>query len=357
MQPPHYDAGTPLIPAQHQPAVLLEFLRSLDVDPTPVLGDAGVQGLGVAGAASTPAAMLSSLQWLALLRSTARRVNEPEWAFQLGRQLLPGHYGAASHALLTAHSLRRALQVLAAQGPRLSPLLLPHVRLDGPLAILCWTDACGAAGLRSTLVDMQMAAVAATCHWLAGERLPWTFLFNRGEPAQRDAHEAHLGSRLRFNCHLDAMVIDAHWLDRPWAHSRALPSAAMHQALDQEAQAQEPRRHLLALLYEHLSQRVRQAPGLDETAAAFQMSPATFKRRLAACGTHFQAELDQVRLHTALQLMHTQGLDNEAVGRYLGFEDAANFRRSVKRWAGITPAQLRAGLGRDNGWALSGASD
>lgn len=335
-----YDAATPLIPAPHQPAVLLEHLRSLDLDPAPLLSAAGLPAFELDGAESR----LSPSQLLCLLRHAAQAVGDPELAFQLGRQLLPGHYGAASHALLTAGTLRRALQVLQLHGARLSPLLVPHVAIDGPLAVLYWTEACAGAGMRSFLVDMQMSAVAAACQWLAGERLPWTFLFNRGEPGRRDAHEVHLGTRLRFRCHLDAMVIDADQLDRPWANPRALRSTAIAEALDREATAQEPRRHLLALVYAHLLERVRCAPGLDDTAAAFGMSPATFKRRLAACGTHFQAELDQVRLHTALRLMHAQGLDNEAIGRHLGFDDPANFRRSMKRWAGLTPAQLRLGL-------------
>lgn len=338
MTPPWYDAATPLIPVQHQPAVLLDHLQSLDLDPGPLLAAAGLPAFapGSAGPCLAPD------QWLGLLREAARAVRDPELAFQLGRQLLPGHYGAASHALLTAGTLRRALQVLAGQGARLSPLLVPHVVVEGPLAVLYWTDACASAGLRSFLVELQMSAVAAACRWLAGERLPWTFLFNRGEPDRRDAHEVHLGTRLHFRCHLDAMVIDAAWLDRPWAQGRATHSAAIAEALDREAGAQEPRRALLAGVYDHLLERVRRPPGLEETAAAFGMSAATFKRRLAACGTHFQAELDQVRLHTALRLMHGRGLDNEAIGRYLGFEDPANFRRSMKRWAGLTPAGLRS---------------
>lgn len=335
-----YDAATPLIPAPHQPAVLLDHLRSLDLDPAPLLSAAGLSAFELDG----PESRLAPGQLLSLLRHAAQAVGDPELPFQLGRQLLPGHYGAASHALLTAGTLRRALQVLSLHGARLSPLLVPHVAVEGPLAVLYWTEACAGAGMRSFLVDMQMSAVAAACQWLAGERLPWTFLFNRGEPARRDAHEVHLGSRLRFRCHLDAMLIDADWLDRPWANPRALRSTAIAEALDREATAQEPRRHLLALVYAHLLERVRCAPGLDDAAAAFGMSPATFKRRLAACGTHFQAELDQVRLHTALRLMHGRQLDNDAIGRHLGFDDPANFRRSMKRWAGLTPAQLRLGL-------------
>jgi AraC-like DNA-binding protein len=341
---PYYDAATPLIPAPHQPAVLLEHLRSLDLDTGPLLAGAGLQALVL----DSPGLRIAPAQLLGLLRSAAQALRDPELAFQLGRQLLPGHYGAASHALLTADTLRRALHVLSLHPARLSPLLVPHVVVDGHLAMLYWTEACASAGMRAFLVDMQMSAVAAACRWLAGERLPWSFLFNRGEPGRRDAHEVHLGTTLRFRCHLDAMVIDAAWLDRPWTNPRALHSRAINEALDREAAVQEPRRSLLALVYAHLLERVRCAPGLEDTAAAFDMSAATFKRRLAACGTHFQAELDQVRLHTALLLMHGRGLDNEAIGHYLGFDDPANFRRSMKRWAGLTPAQLRletAGLG------------
>lgn len=331
-----YDDGTPLIPAQHQPALVLEGLQALDVAPATLQAAAGLHG--------PPPALYTPAQLLALLRGAARlQRNDPELPFQLGRQWLPGHFGAASHALLTASSLRRAMTVLALHAARLSPLLVPHLVVEGGRAALVWTAACACAGQRAFLVDLQMGAFAATCHWLAGERLPWTFLFNRGEPARRDAHEVHLGHRLRFRCQLDAMVIDSDQLDRAWRHPRALDSARLTAALDQEALDQQPRRSLLALLYDHLQARLHAPPGLEETAAAFGVSPATLKRRLAACGTHFQAELDQVRLHAALRLMHGRGMDNEAVARHLGIGDAANFRRAVKRWAGLTPAQLRAG--------------
>jgi hypothetical protein len=62
------------------------------------------------------------------------------------------------------------------------------------------------------------------CRWLAGEQLPWRYCFNRTQPRYTEQHEVHLGARLRFNCHLDPLLIDAAWLDRPWP--RANPTAA-----------------------------------------------------------------------------------------------------------------------------------
>ena len=90
---------------------------------------------------------------------------------------------------------------------------------------------------------------------------------------------------------------------------------------------------------------LRRAPTLERTAQDFGVSPATLKRHLARHGSHFQAELDQVRAHKAIYLFQAHGYDNDAVAAYLGFHDATNFRRSFKRWTGQTPQLLRHALG------------
>ena len=76
------------------------------------------------------------------------------------------------------------------------------------------------------------------------------------------------------------------------------------------------------------------------SAQRFGISPATLKRQLAQLGTHHQAQLDQVRAHAALYLMLLRGQRGEAVARTLGFHDKSNFRRSFKRWTGMTPGLL-----------------
>lgn len=333
--PPCYEPGTPLIPAQHQPALVADYVGSFELD-------AGA--LPPAVSRFEPAGLYSPGRYLDLLRAAARALADPETAFALGRQALPGHFGAASHALLQAPTLRRALQVLVAHPARLSPLLVPHLHVSARAVVLYWTEAAPAPDLRGFLVDLQMTAVDAMCRWLAGQRLPWTFCFNRPRPARSELHEAHLGPRLRFGCHVDAMLIDPQWLDRPWSNPRALQSAAVHDALDRLAAADEPRRSFLALLYDHLERRLPWGPSLEPTAAAFGMSAATLKRRLALHGTHFQAELDRVRLHRALELMFCQGLSDPAIGRSLGIADPTNYRRALRRWSGVTPRLLRDAL-------------
>lgn len=331
----YHGNGDAVIPARHQPALVLDYAASRDLALPALWRGTGLDGPGLPASGLR----LTPLQYLQLLHNAARLLDSPDTAFMLGQHMLPGDCGAASAALLQAASLRHALSLLVQHQAALSPLLCPRFREEGGLAALYWTGCYGAAAQMPFLVEMHMTAVAALCRWLGGERLPWRFCFNRTRPRHTEQHEVHLGAELRFDCHLDAMLIDAACLDRPW------PAAAAHATASAAATAiPAASPSVLTALYDYLLERVRCAPTLERTAADFGVSPATLKRQLARHGTHFQSELDQVRTHVALYLFQTRRADNEAVAQHLGFHDATNFRRSFKRWTGQTPGLLRDAL-------------
>lgn len=324
-------ASDACVRAQHQPALVLDFAFSRELAARQVLPGTGLDHWETAAAD----ACITPNQYLQLLANVAGGLKSADTSFMLGQQMLPGHFGALSHALLHAPSLRDALALLVRHQVALCPLLAPRLREEGELAVLYWTESFGSAQQRGFVVEMHMTAISAMCRWLAGERLPWRFCFNRTQPRYTEQHEVHLGPDLRFNCHLDAMLIDAAWLDRPWPRSNGAAARA--------ATVLAPERAFLAAVYDYLIEHIRCGPSLEQTAAAFGASPATLKRHLARHGSHFQAELDQARSHVALRLFHA-GYDNDAVARHLGFHDANNFRRSFKRWTGVTPMLLRQSL-------------
>jgi AraC-like DNA-binding protein len=335
----YLQAGDAGIQARHQPALVLDYARSREASGAAVLKGTGMEE------DDFPAeeASISAAQYLLLLKNVARHLDSADTSFMLGQRLLPGHFGSLSHALLQAPNLRQALLILCGGSDRLCPLLKPRWREEGAVAVLHWMDSFGAPAQLPFLVEMHMAALTGMCRWLAGERLPWRFCFNRARPRHVEQYEVHLGQPLAFDAHLDAMLIDAAWLDRPWPRGSAMASSlALRAAVGETAQGTPP--SLLNALYDYLEARVRTTLSLETTAADFGVSTATLKRHLSRAGTHFQAELDQVRAHVALRLFRTGQYDNEAAARYLGFHDAANFRRSFKRWTGQTPGLLRSGL-------------
>lgn len=333
-------SGDRFIPAQHQPALVLDYACSRDLH---LAGEPLLRGTGLCGW-SMPSAdcSLTPQEYLLLLSNVMRALDSADSSFMLGQQMLPGHYGALSHALLQAQNLRQALDMLCAGHAVLCPLLTPRFREEGGHAVLYWTDSFGAPSQLPALVEMHMTAVTAMCRWLAGERLPWRYCINRSAPAHVEQHQVHLGGELRFNCHLDAMLIDPAWLDRPWPRGNAMAASVALQGVDSTAPALTP--SLLTALYDYLLEHIRMGPTLEGSAAAFGTSPATLKRHLARHGSHFQAELDRVRAHVAMQLFQMRSYDNEAVAHYLGFHDATNFRRSFKRWTGLVPSLLRDAL-------------
>lgn len=332
----YLDHGSRFIPTQYQPALIAEFAFDREVPDSVLFKHTR---LNRSQLLDSPG-LITAQDTLQLIINLSKHLQTPDVSFLLGQLCLPGHFGALSQALMHAPHLEGALQLVVNHQALLSPLLVPHLAIGQRHAVLYWTDAFGTPAQRNLLVEMAMSSVHAMSRWLGGRAPDWTYCFNRPRPRELADHEVHLGPRLRFDCLIDGIVIETPELRQPWPRgSDAGLSVAMN-ALQGMARPVS----WLSALYDHLLENIRHAPSLEDTADHFGISPATLKRHLARMGTHFQAELDMVRMHVTLQLFHDQDFDNEEAARYLGFHDAANFRRSFKRWTGLTPQLLKADL-------------
>ncbi len=334
---PYYECDTRFIASHHQAAVLVDFAQSRDIDLHRLLRGTGLfyEDL-LAGRAH-----LCPSRFLRLLENTERCLDANDTSFLLGQRLLPGHYGTVSQMLMQAGNLAEALDMLVHFQPLLFPLLAARRLHSEKQTGLYWVDACGSATQKKFLVEMQLTAVTALCRWLSGEHLPWTFHFDSAAPDYREQHLVHLGADLHFNARVDAMLIDRAWLQHPWPRGSATAARVLRPSAERDLLAAGYQSSFLLAVYDYLLQRVQTPASLEETAHDFGMSPATFKRRLHKHDTSFQAQHDLVRKHVALYLLHFKGWDNEAVARHLHFHDATNFRRSFKRWTGLTPQALR----------------
>lgn len=336
-----YHADSAFLPARHHAVLLLEYARQREWQLPAV-----TRRLAMAD-------KISPRELLDLLVEVVRADCAPDTAFLLGQAWWPGHAGAPSHALAHAADLGQALALLVEHAVTLSPLLTPRCLVGPRHTLIYWLDASGAPAQRNLLVDLHLSALVAMSRWQSGDRLPWTVCLNRPSPRDRSHLELHLGGGggLRFDCQLDGLLIGSSWLRQPWPRGQGVAAEAARRGLGMRGD--EPTLSVLAALYDHLLRQLIAGaddptvppPTLEQTAAAFDASPATFKRQLSRHGTHFQAELDQVRAHLAMHLFHHRGLANDEVARQLGFHDSTNFRRSFKRWTGMTPSLLRAALG------------
>jgi len=112
-------------------------------------------------------------------------------------------------------------------------------------------------------------------------------------------------------------------------------------------------RRLSALMHEPLCyadvvrSRLRAAtpiPALLAVVRELHLTKRTLQRRLDDEGTSFSALLAEVRLERARELMRRSGMQNDAIARSLGFDDASAFSRAFKAWTGVSPRQYRREL-------------
>ena len=90
--------------------------------------------------------------------------------------------------------------------------------------------------------------------------------------------------------------------------------------------------------------RARLASGVtvDELAAAAQLAPRTFARRVArATGLSPVRFLQRLRVERAVELLETTSLSVEEIARRVGYAEPTTLRRLLRRLAGGRPRELR----------------
>lgn len=333
-----YECDDRCIAAHHQPAVLVDLALERGIDSHRLLRGTGLFLEQIASGDK----QMTPQQFLTLIGNTQRLLAADDTPFLFGQRLLPGHYGAASHALQHSANLYEALIWLEAQRTQLSPLLRPRLQLDDKFGWLHWHDSYGASEQRQFLLESAMTAVVSASRWLSGEKLPWRFHFSATRPRYIEQYWVHLGEQLHFDQPINAMALPREQLFQPWPSASPTAGQAARRQAAREHSAAAANTALLDLLFDHLLEKIREQPQLESVAEHFDISAATLKRKLQKHGTHFQAELDKVRAQVAVWLYRSRGFSNEEVAAYLRFNDAANFRRSFKRWTGFAPSALRA---------------
>lgn len=332
-----YEADSRFIPGHYQPAALIDLALSRDIDSHRLLRGTGLFHEDILAGT----AQLSPQQFLGLIGNSRRLLAADESSFLFGQRLLPGYYGAASHALGHAQNLDQALEILIQQQVLLSPLVTLQLERDEHHAYLYWRDSCGAGEHWRFLLEASMTSLVAMSRWLSGQRLPWECSFSHGEPHYVEQYWVHLGEHTRFARPLDMMCIPREYLIMAWPGASATAGQVARQQAREQIEQLGFADSFLDCLYDYLREQVRQPPSLEQAAQAFAMSPATLKRKLHKHDTGFQQQVDRVRKHVALHLYQVKGFSNDEVAAYLNFNDAANFRRSFKRWTGTTPNLIR----------------
>nr|WP_245224154.1 AraC family transcriptional regulator [Rhizobium halophytocola] len=265
-------------------------------------------------------------------------------AFGLGcaARFVPGATGPFGYGLMAAPTGRDFIAFLAANIRYATHTSYFRLTFEEKFARLSWTFA-PLIVRRDQYVDMSVSLVLLR---LADIGIPTGQIeldLERPRPRDPAVFREFLTRRLSFECAINELRIPNALL----AQVNPNGDVRMFQMMDMQCQALQPDLtveggELFEQVKHYLMLRVAD-PDISLTAIAnyFRISERTLQRRLAEHETTLQALRDDVRRRVSFQLLTESDLRISEIGYRLGYSAPSAFTRSVSRWFGATPRQLR----------------
>lgn len=162
---------------------------------------------------------------------------------------------------------------------------------------------------------------------------------DREEPSDFPYHK-FTSIDFKFNQTQLTLSMPKAWLDTPLSIANPDMAKVALEKCENELQLLTPK-DLVTRVKSRLQQNPEALPSLDELAQEFNMSAATFKRKLKDQDTSYQELKNTERLAYATKLMQFPDETIEVIAEKLGFSDASNFTKAFKTWTGKTPKEFR----------------
>lgn len=318
------------------------------VDLGPVLTDVGLDEKVMGSAALR----VSYRQGSAVVRRALELTGDAHLGLHVGAAQHLTAWGLLGFAQMAAGTLREAIET----GVRFQ-------NLSG--AMVVWTAGEENTGyvLRSELPDPALdpavavflveegfASVVALTRLSAGaEFAPQSVEF--AFPAPRDAcpFTELFRCPVRFAAAANRIVFPAAWARRPMPGRDPVTYAAVLALLEEQMASRRDQQDLMEVLEISIAQSLPDVLSFVEQARRHASSERTLRRRLAECGTTYEAIVDGVRRERVEQLLRRRELTLRDIARQAGFSDERALRRAVHRWHGVAPVRLRGEVEEQQG--------
>ncbi|GGD77686.1 AraC family transcriptional regulator [Caballeronia grimmiae] len=327
--------------APYKIAALVEVLAEQGIAPADSL-----RGTDVRPDQIYDAAVLTSVaQYATVCRNAVSLSCDPATPFKVGMRLHLSAYGMYGYALMSCLSLREYFK-----------LGVKYHRLATPTVAIEWTEypdrmvwtfpdafvSSPSRELREFVIEQQYTQHVTHLQDVAGSRCPPVkACFSYPAPAHADLYAKYLDCPCFFDQPQCELVYDSAILDRKPQLAHKLTATLLQETCDRLIGQAKTSAGVAGEVYQILMSTPGTFAGMEAVAQMLNMTTRTLRRRLEAEGTSFLAIVDDVRRSLALEYLKTTKMSTDDVAMLLGFSDAANFRRALKRWTGKGPGELR----------------
>jgi len=283
---------------------------------------------------------LNAQQIYTIVKNSEKLLNSHDLSFLLGRRFFPGNLGYIANALFNCNNLHEMLKIIMCYQQQIFPLMFVRIKQHKKQCHLIINSSLGIEYNDEFrfMAEFLCAAIVSSIKWQLGKSVPLVFKFPFQKPDYVEEYYSNLGSNIYFDQYVFMISIDKKYLNVECKESSII---LKQHYLDLCNQYNDNRVGLIQNIYTFLAEKNSSL----ETAAQFlNISASTLKRKLKMHHCTFQQIQDLVKTQQAVYKITEKKLNNEDVAQALNFNDVTNFRRSFKRWTGITPSKFRLNI-------------
>jgi AraC-like DNA-binding protein len=316
---------------------LLEVVKKWNVGEEELLAGTGLTRAALAD----PRAKLPVPTTMALLERARLLSGEPAIGLHIGLHTRATLYGHLGFAVLSASTIREAIDLSIRFGPIVTTAIMVRFRCDKRVASLIVDEHAEFGSARDIVIAATLVALWQVSRSLAARELTTsTAEFALPEPSYA-ARLAVPGLRMRFNAPVHRLTFDARSLDIPYTMPDPVAARLAREQCQQELDALGRSGDVAARVRGLVARPEGGFRGIDEVAAALNRSPRTLKRQLEAQGVSFSALRDRELRERAVVLLRSPDLSLGEIAARLGYSTVASFERAFQRLTDSTPAACR----------------
>lgn len=285
---------------------------------------------------------LTALQLNTISTNAIRLSKDRQLGLLIGASMdIPSH-GIFGYAIITSATLGDALKLML----RYNKALLPSVDIrmlsrEKRVEVLIKAPHLPN-DLQRFYIELLYAAIIRSGNTLIPKgRTSVHVEFDYDAPYDEVPYQQLFGSKVKLNSHRCLLSFDEAGLDLGIATANLVARDIFRRECDRLLSRDTHRGMVSERVQEVLLKSGTEFPNSMRVANQLHMSESTLQRRLAKEGYKFQQLLDQVRSKLAHEYLTGTRLSINEISALLGFSDAANFRRSFKRWSKKTPSAVR----------------
>ena len=329
-------------PGSLVPPIYARLLRMLlqhaDVDSDRVLAAAGLDWATLV----TDDRRLGRDTIVRLAEGAIAATRRPWLGLDLGGGAPVSAHGALGYAVVTSRDLREALLTLARYGTTRNDAMAWTCVDTRQGMTMQAAERTELGAVRGFVVDTVLGATLRMLETAVGQ-VPASLRIDLPlpTPAWREQYQRFAVAEVRF----DQPAFAIHVAQRDLALPCIGADAKAHASACRECEEE-----LAEVGGASLAQRVAGLlasvedgayPRMADVAGRCGISARTLIRRLHADGATFQELLDAARKQRALWMLAHTAEPVEEIAARLGYVDTSNFSRTVRRWFGVTPRELR----------------